>query len=187
MMLRLGRVGRFSNVALKDYMKRAFDVNKHFKRFFDDPLAFRILQATTNLIVSGSNALQFLNRCVYPKSDLDLYIDVHNVHTVCEWMMDAGRMYLFDPSADQDSDFEVAWGRFVAVYNNGRITGEGFHPANTAQGLYGINRVLAIFSFIRARSDPQLERKVQVIVTELNPLISVLNFHSSEYTHPLEA
>ncbi len=181
-MLRLGRVGKLSHAALKDYMKRAFDANKHFRRFFADPLSFRQLQAATNLVVSGSNALQFMNRCIYPGSDMDLYVNVQNSYTVCQWMIDPSRMYAFDPSAEQDADFGVAWNQFMEDLRNGRLrlAGDGFHDANTARGLYGINRVLAIFSFIRASIDPQLERKVQVVVTERSPLVSILNFHSSE-------
>ncbi|KLO11401.1 hypothetical protein SCHPADRAFT_831197, partial [Schizopora paradoxa] len=179
MMLRLGRVGKLSHLALKDYMKRTFDVNKHLERFFPDPFAFRTLQAATNLIVSGSNALQFMNRCVYPESDLDMYVDVHNAYTACGWMLDAERMYDFVPGDGQDWDFEDAWTRFIGGYDNGEIMAEGFHPANSSRGMYGINRVLTIFSFVKDKGDPQLERNVQVIVTELNPLISVLNFHST--------
>ena len=46
-------------------------------RFFPDPgdvLAFRQLQTELQSLVSGSHALQLLDRTVYQDSDLDLYV-----------------------------------------------------------------------------------------------------------------
>jgi len=183
-MFRLGRVGTLSRAAQKDYMKRAFDVNKHFGRFFADPLSFRQLQAATSLVVSGSNALQFMNRCVYPEADLDLYVDVQHAYMVCKWLVDRRQMYTFNPGEGQDRDIEIAWNQFEDVLDNFILPLEGsspgFHRADSADGIYRINSVVAVWSFTRRSSiDPSLERKVQVIMTGRNPLVCILTFHST--------
>ncbi|KAG2078133.1 hypothetical protein BDR04DRAFT_935918, partial [Suillus decipiens] len=64
-------------------------------RYFPDPLAFRFLQARTGLVISSSNALQFLDRRFYPESDLDLYAHPGHVYEALEWLVSVG--YKFQP------------------------------------------------------------------------------------------
>jgi hypothetical protein len=45
-----------------DWLPAGYNIEHHFGRYFDDPLSFRVLQAQTGTIVSGSNALQFFER-----------------------------------------------------------------------------------------------------------------------------
>jgi hypothetical protein len=72
--LYLQRTCRQARLAATDYLARAFNINRHLSRFFSDPKAFRSLQARTATVISGSGALQFFQRDVYPESDLDLYV-----------------------------------------------------------------------------------------------------------------
>lgn len=44
------------------WKRAAFNVNRPLGRFFHDPTSFRRLQARTGLLISGSFALQFLDR-----------------------------------------------------------------------------------------------------------------------------
>jgi len=50
--------------ALIIWKRAAYNVNRFLGRFFKDPVAFRILQAQTNLLISGSFPLQFMDRYV---------------------------------------------------------------------------------------------------------------------------
>lgn len=99
---RLGSTCHFARRAMKEYTRRAFDIQKHFTRFFTDPITFRCLQARTLAVVSGSNALQFLDRTVYPNSDLDLYVSSRHAAEVCDWIVKSGgKNYKLIPSASQ--------------------------------------------------------------------------------------
>jgi len=50
--------------ALIAWKRAAYNINRFLERFFMDPVAFRVLQAQTNLLISGSAALQFMDRYV---------------------------------------------------------------------------------------------------------------------------
>ena len=88
---RLKMICRAADLAVQGYVERAFDINRHLEHFFDDPFSFRVLQARTNAVVSGSNALQFFDRTHYPKSDLDLYVSgTQSTLEVCQWLQKNG-------------------------------------------------------------------------------------------------
>ncbi|KLO11402.1 hypothetical protein SCHPADRAFT_998949 [Schizopora paradoxa] len=183
-MFRLGQVGKLSYTALKDYMKRTFDIDKHFARFFTDPSSFRLLQAETNSVVSGSSALQFLNRQIYPGSDLDLYVDRSEAARVCDWILTSGdpcQPYEFSPRQDQQDNLDDAWEEFVrgAEARIRRLSTYGMRDAASARGLYQVNRVLEVLSFVSPDLENDQHRKVQVIITDIHPLMSILTFHST--------
>lgn len=50
--------------ALIAWKRAAYNINRFLERFFKDPVTFRVLQAQTNLLISGSSALQFMDRYV---------------------------------------------------------------------------------------------------------------------------
>ena len=50
--------------ALIAWKRSVYNINRFLERFFKDPVAFRVLQAQTDLLISGSSALQFMDRYV---------------------------------------------------------------------------------------------------------------------------
>ncbi|KAI0083370.1 hypothetical protein BDY19DRAFT_910654 [Irpex rosettiformis] len=100
--LRLARTCKAAHAAMRDYFSRAFDINNHLSRFFDDPLAFRSLQAQTNTLISGSFALQFFDRSVYQGSDLNLYVPSLHHKEIGRWLVAHGYEYV--PGHDEDVD-----------------------------------------------------------------------------------
>ena len=87
-------------IAVKDFERRAYNVNKHLARFFSDPLSFRSLIAKTRMVISGSFALQFFDRTRYPGSDLDLYAHRDDgVHEIGKFLLAEG--YVFQRSWSQ--------------------------------------------------------------------------------------
>lgn len=60
------------------------------------------MQARLAILISGSNALQFLDSTFYPESDLDLYVWEDSVEEVGHWLMEH-EGYSFAPSRDQDN------------------------------------------------------------------------------------
>ena len=53
-------------------------------------------------VVSGSAALQFLDRVFYPSSDLDIYVSHANVEAAELWLLDHG-MTKVPPAEDPDA------------------------------------------------------------------------------------
>ncbi|KAI0349679.1 hypothetical protein OH77DRAFT_1490395 [Trametes cingulata] len=158
-LLRLDRLCRLAHSAVGTYMKAAFDVNTLLARFFSDPLGFRVLQAHTGTLVSGSSALQFFDRTFYPASDLDLYVYPRHRREVGRWILDAG--YAFSPGRGQDADFEIA------VMRNPQS--RGLH--------YVMPGVSGILTFYRMHRERRL--KVQIIVARRTPMEVILGFHST--------
>ncbi|KAI0083366.1 hypothetical protein BDY19DRAFT_702552 [Irpex rosettiformis] len=164
--LRVARTCHAAHLAMRDYFSRTFNINKHLSRFFDDPLAFRSLQARTSSLISGSSALQFLDRTEYADSDLDLYTASIHRQEIGRWLLAHG--YRFTPNSVQDPDFEVASDEdHLLVFGD---------PDNN----YRMKGITAVFTFHKpCPVRPGEERQVQVIVATRSPMEVVLRFHST--------
>jgi len=55
--------------------KLQWNINSKLRAFLGDPIAFRSRLAQCNALISGSFALQFLERVVWPESDLDIFVE----------------------------------------------------------------------------------------------------------------
>lgn len=180
-LIRTGRTCRVARDAVSNFHSRAFNINRHLSRFFSDPIAFRSLQARTGSLISGSSALQFLDRTFYPDSDLDIY--VHSgpwALEVGQWLQSEG--YIFIPNSLQSPEFNGSdWFRFEAervAQETGREATEVdlFHIQH-----YRIRGVISVFSFEKqtgGHSD-KAKLRVQIIVGKHSPLSAILCFHSS--------
>jgi hypothetical protein len=129
------------------------------------------MQAHTGTLISGSNALQFLDRTFYEGSDLDLYVDNINREEVGSYLQSVG--YSFKPSNTQSPPFTG-----VAYRRSGRT--EIVDPSDDIE-IYGMRGVAGVFNFIKEGSP---ERKIQLITASHSPLEIILNFHSSESKGP---
>ncbi|KAI0076948.1 hypothetical protein K474DRAFT_1662339 [Panus rudis PR-1116 ss-1] len=164
-LLRCARLSRDAYAAVKWYMARTFDINKLLSRFFDDPVAFRSMQAKTATLISGSTALQFFDRSFYPDSDLDLYVWMKHRIDVGKWLMSAG--YVFQPNSSQDPKFNKA------IMDDRVTTAEGL-------GLYsGMVGVAGVFTFVKPTQEGKVPLKVQMIVAVHAPMEIILYFHST--------
>ena len=52
-----------------------FNINVKLKRFVQDPYTFRTLLGHAGGLISGSFALQFFERVVWPETELDVFLD----------------------------------------------------------------------------------------------------------------
>ncbi|TFY80351.1 hypothetical protein EWM64_g3658 [Hericium alpestre] len=155
-------------LASKDaYFRRAYNVNRHLSRFFADPLAFRALQARTSTLVSGSSALQFLDRSYYAGSDLDTYVPYAHTRDVAHWLQSAG--YAYESANEvQAADLEAA------VVQMERESGGD-------KSIYNMRGVTGVFNFYKRANNVvnDARLKVQIIVALHCPMEIVLNFHCS--------
>ncbi|THH12657.1 hypothetical protein EW146_g7487 [Bondarzewia mesenterica] len=158
--------------AVHSYYRRAYNINRHLSHFFRDPEAFRVLQARTNTLISGSNALQFIDRTFYPESDLDIYVPLRHSHEVADWLLGVG--YVFRPHATQSEDLAAAI-RHMQVAD-AALEG-GF-----ASG-YRMRGVVGVCDFLKRRDEESAvdaqPLKIQVIVAARTPAEVVINFHST--------
>ncbi|KAI0801954.1 hypothetical protein BC629DRAFT_156478 [Irpex lacteus] len=166
-LLRLSRTCKRAKAAVQSYFLRAFNINKHLSRFFNNPLEFRSLQARTATLVSGSSALQFFNRLAYSDSDLDLY--TYRIHglEVGNWLLQNG--YTFQPQNSQPTEFNVAYRATNSTNGTGSLGDK-----------YDLKGVAGVFTFVKTSPvNPFKKLQVQVVVATYTPMEVILNFHST--------
>lgn len=159
--MRLSRVCRFLRAAVAAHITHTFDINRHLRRFFGNPLGFRSLQARTGALIAGSHAVQFFTQAVYEDSDLDIFVKNSCAEEVGIWLMnEAG--YEFQP--------DEAHGQ-VAVFS------EAVREAHVGhRGSYSWNDVRAVFNFVRR----DRQQKVQVVGAGRTPMELILQTYSSK-------
>jgi hypothetical protein len=180
---------RFRDLSLL-YLDRCLNIHQHLSRFFSDPEGFRRVQRRTSTLISGSNALQFFDRSLYPEADLDLYVHRGRETELATFLLKEG--YEYRPShfqarsfPEQDArvylddirPFGVPWdidGRYV----DPALDGPNFDYDEDDMAEWG---VLLLYTFLKQTSDG--ERQVQIIVASSSPIDCVLRFHCSTSSH----
>jgi len=177
-LLRFARTSRLARFSVSFFFHRAFNVNKHLLRFVSDPVGFRSLQARTGTLISGSNALQFLDRTFFPESDLDLYTHPGHAREVGLWLIQC-EGYVFLPNEDQGTDgFDslnwLSWDPWAIAFPRTDINWEDLHVQD-----YRIPGLEDIYQFEKTiPGGPTL--RLQIIAAELTPLQCIFGFHSSK-------
>ncbi|KAK1221619.1 hypothetical protein PQX77_015563 [Marasmius sp. AFHP31] len=135
---------------------------------------FRVVQESTQLLISGSTAYAFFARERYPESDLDLYVDLGGYHRLMEFLQ--GVEYGFEAiqveRKKQPSDLGEAIEQMEARVQQ-EVAGPGFNELDASpEDAYVLVGICDVFNFTRCG------KKVQVIVCLSNPLDVILSFHS---------
>lgn len=164
-----------SHGVVTSYYSRAFRIDVLLASFFEplELVYFRYWQARAGVLISGSTALQFFNRTLYPDSDLDLYVEHRYCLGIAKWLQSTG--YAYRPRSWQHSSLELE------VNENPDGTehfepGQLFHPS-ASRGYFG-RGVANVLNFHKANPN----RKIQLITSKHSPLEIILNFHSSQST-----
>jgi len=165
------------------------------KYFTDDQiLHFRQLQAMTGMIISGSTALQFFERVLYPDSDLDLYVEHLYMRHVALWLASVGYRYV--PARNKDlSENQDDVGRVSATQPTLEEALATVAPPDTVYPIHGYEShpppriffygsgggyldATAIINFVKGDASHE-HRKIQLIIASHSPVEMILNFHSS--------
>ncbi|KAI0706635.1 hypothetical protein C8Q76DRAFT_597016, partial [Earliella scabrosa] len=154
---RMARVCHTVAHALAHYFNDAFDINRTLLHYFEDPIAFRCLQARTATLISGPTALSFFNRRA-PVGKLELYVHFRHRREVARWLLEHG--YQFSPASQQDADFELAASQALSENCGPLIAG-----------------VSVVFDFERRTIGERPPSKVKVIVANNAPIEVILGFH----------
>ncbi|TRM55196.1 hypothetical protein BD626DRAFT_352223, partial [Schizophyllum amplum] len=155
-------VCRDTRRTVDNYKRRAYRLHRVLCRFmsYDDVDRFRVLQTLTGAVVSGSIALQFLDRVNYSACDMDVYTDVHHVYEVFAFFSNIG--YLYQPRISHARD----------------AMDEEAVPTNEVG--YKIRSVAGVYNFTRP-SCPTA--KVQLIIARHAVIDVILDFHSCNSHH----
>ena len=169
------------------------------KYFTDDQiLRFRHLQATTGVIISGSTALQFFERILYPESDLDLYVEHRYRRPIALWLASIGYHYVpvrpkvtsehEDPDHNLDSVSATQSTLEEALAANVFQLPENPISYNQRPAIFfwgsggGYLDATSILNFEK-RDEFYQHRKIQIISSRHSPVEMILNFHSSAYSN----
>jgi len=180
-LIRFSRACRLAQDAVSMFYARAFNINRHLKRFFSNPIGFRSLQARTGTLISGSNALQFLDRTFYPESDLDLYAHPGHAREVGEWLIQ-NEGYIFAPRPPQQNrpfhelDWTDTWSPWAIDLPRTDIHMDDMHVER-----YRVQGLDQVYHFEKpqpgAPDAPPL--RLQIILADHTPMACILGFHSS--------
>ena len=163
------------DVVQNHYIPAAFSINRILSRYFTEPLAFRAVQARTGTLISGSTALQFFTRTVYPNSDLDLYISTQHVFDLIQWLVERG--YTFVPGANQAQ----TWQEAVKTAER-RASAPQLHdpiPEEEDQWICLVLNLMKTSS--NGASEETSQLKVQCTVVRDDPIRAILALHSSKF------
>ena len=162
------------------YCVDAFDINVHLRHFFDNPVSFHSLQASTGTLIYRSVALQFLDRTRYHGSNLDLYTHPSYAKDIGLWLTRSkGYTYrLKTPGVHTAFDNVecIDWCPWRLTAPRSAIT----HQDNGNVDYY-YNGLHGIYFF--GKTNMQGKRlRVQTMSAYNMPLQCIMGFHSSVHT-----
>ncbi|KAF8961522.1 hypothetical protein BDZ97DRAFT_1828663 [Flammula alnicola] len=171
-LFRYGRTCKDAYYTVNSYIRRRFQLDKLLERYFTphETLRFRELQFQTGMFISGSTALQFFDRTVYPESDLDLYVEYRFREPIALWLAKIGYKYAPRPnsaivSLEQALEVVPTGAPFIPYSRH------VFHQT----GAKGYFQSAFVLNF--EKHNPY--RKVQLITSHRSPFERILNFHST--------
>jgi len=171
-MINFSRTNKTYKRAVDSFMQRAFRINHVLERYFTpaEIATFRYLQSRSQLIISGSTAVQFFERSIYLNSDLDIYVEDGYKNVIALWLVSIGYTYRRregQPTLEVIEDWKEFLNLDVLPFS------PVFEPNSTDYMGQGIEDV---YNFVRG--DPEV--KIQLMTATGSPLEIVLNYHSSE-------
>jgi hypothetical protein len=208
--LRFSSINRAMHEIVLSYMMRAFNIDRILSRFFPDPNAFRVLQRQTATLISGSQALQFLDRTFYPESDLDLYLFPGREWDVGRYLLQIG--YTFAPHKHQLPTFQATdkrgykpdprptaypklkWREELQLVCNDESEVDSDDSEECVRRHYPskeekdkersteFRQIRHVYNFLKPDpKNPSRKLKVQLLVASRSPIEAILlNFHSSK-------
>lgn len=195
-MFRYSRTCKDAYHTISSYIRRKHKLETVLGKYFTDDqiLHFRHLQAATGMVISGSTALQFFQRVLYPESDLDLYVEHRYRRPIALWLASIGYRYVpaptkvtsehLDPDHDVESisatqsTLEEALAANVIQLTENAIDFNQRPPIFFYGSGGGYLDATSILNFER-RDEFYHHRKIQVISSPRSPVELIINFHSS--------
>ncbi|KIM47322.1 hypothetical protein M413DRAFT_440763 [Hebeloma cylindrosporum] len=181
---------------VSSYMRRKHKLETVLGKYFTDAqiLYFRHLQATTGMVISGSTALQFFERILYPESDLDLYVEHRYRRPIALWLASIGYRYVAARKTFRSEHHDAGDGVSITATQPTLEEALAVDVPQLTEGPinYGAHRptiffygsgggyldATAILNFQKVDEIGQ-HRKIQIISSPRSPVEMILNFHST--------
>ena len=185
-----------TNNTRASFTRHTFNINRHLRCFFQNPLEFHTIQAETGTIISGSSALQFFNREIFEDSGLDLYLHPGHLERIGTWLMKSeGYIYITEdpnvPVTEQQTlhGFQALKTASMLIdrpiLHPSPVFSPDIHcpglevPSSPSVPYFPTDVIKGCMTFV-CNMGSHNQRLVQLMVTEYNPLDAILQFHSSE-------
>lgn len=124
------------------------------------------------MLISGSTALQFLDRALYPETGLDLYVERRLRRSVALWLISIGYKYVVPAEFMQNNVSSMG-----EIFTDSQQQDRAHVYLTSEEADYGkAPDCPFVFDFEKQSPD----RKIQLITTLGSPLTRVLKFHSCE-------
>ena len=168
-------------LSVESYRTRVWNPTTVLQRYFSNVPRFLHVLDLCDGIVSGSQALQLLQRTIYPLKDCDL-----DIFLPCDGLLQMGRWlkrqgYLYQPSGRKHIFFDVEAFRLACsfAFPGSRRIGNLSYPSTQSSPQF------TTFHFIRTIKDEATAvtstLRVQLVVVQGHPLRYLVdNFHSSK-------
>ncbi|KAL0575033.1 hypothetical protein V5O48_006934 [Marasmius crinis-equi] len=153
----LARTCSAVKAAVEGYHNVGFSINKLLRPYFtyDEIQQFRMVQAYTGTLISGSTTLQYFARMRYEGSDLDVYVEHRYATIVVEFLQSLG--YAFK-SPEEGLPLAEAL---------------KFGEEEPCEYKLGIKGITSILTFVKG------DCSIQIVTAECSAMEVVLNFHST--------
>ncbi|KAF7975359.1 hypothetical protein HWV62_9677 [Athelia sp. TMB] len=168
-----GLTCKAGRVCVLGYYKSAFNINKHLSRFLPNPKEFRGMQARTGTVISGSNAVQFMDRAYYQNADLDVFVDPGYCAEVGQHMIITQGYRITNPS---DGAIATAWTREESLRHiTDLAVGPHGEPLNPPYAHGSVHLV----AFMQRTTEAGKTQDAQLIVASDSAFHAILDFHST--------
>ncbi|KAJ7629947.1 hypothetical protein DFH06DRAFT_1140705 [Mycena polygramma] len=165
--LKAAGLSRIMRGVVEHYKNIVWNIDRHLRRWFLDPIGFRRKLKMCGGVVSGSQIVQFFDRTLYPKSDMDVFMRVGGVYLMGTWLA-TQRYTLVTTSADYPFALNRQVGRLAS-----RILVPSIDSPPPIRGVYNYQK------FVASRTTVYLQT-VQLICVDMDPVRHVLfDFHST--------
>lgn len=168
-LFRLMRTCKALENMVRDFLHREYNFHKYLRKFFMNYIGFRFMQSDTGAIISGSFALQFFTRFHYPTAALDIYVAHSGGLLAGIWLQENGYTYVPGVRRVFGQDFAQPMLFSDAIHS--------MTNAWTPDDSYRTG-VIDIFKF--EGTIDGIHREVNLVITNICPIRTILAFHSSE-------
>ncbi|KAF7976042.1 hypothetical protein HWV62_7946 [Athelia sp. TMB] len=172
-MYSVGRTCKAAQTCVLQYQLSAFNINTHLARFLPDPIEFRSMQARTGTIISGSNALQFMDRVHYRDADLDIYVNPGHGSIVGTHMVKVQGYRVVDLYGDGGPVTLDLWDSLIHVVSMAVGAAREVVKSRYQQ------RSIHILTNMERITEAGLTQRVQVMVTADCVFHAIMSYHST--------
>ncbi|EPS41790.1 hypothetical protein H072_4254 [Dactylellina haptotyla CBS 200.50] len=163
---------------IHDIERCIFDVDRQLRPFVKEPLKFRQIMATYNLVVSGSVALKLFSRDSWKSADLDIYTS-STKSLLATWGFLKREKYIFEPYVWHSATVETSVANLSTLKERlTRISRSSDEDDDDDIGrIYASKEIRDVYRFVR----PKDGSRVEIILTRGLEIEAITDGYYSTY------